>query len=526
MTHDFDPIRLEIFKHLLVSIAEEMGVALGRTAYSPNIKERLDYSCALFDREGNMVAQAAHIPVHLGAMPMSVQACLDALTFSPDDVAILNDPFHGGTHLPDITLITPIYDSADEPRLVGFAASRAHHADVGGMTPGSMPMSTELYQEGVIIPPLKLIEGGNLNQAVLSLILSNVRTPAEREGDLRAQIAANQKGHDRLLELVVKYGLPEVEAAMAALLSYAERMTRRLIADLPDGTYRFEDAMEDDGVSDDPAAIKVAITIDGDQAIIDFSDSSPQRRGSINAVYAITLSATYYCFRALMGLDIPSNSGCLIPLNVIAPEGLLVNARPPAAVAGGNVETSQRITDVVLGALAQACPDRIPAASQGTMNNITIGGWDPDRERPYAYYETIGGGMGARPTKDGASAIHVHMTNTLNTPVEALEFTYPFRVRRYQVRDGSGGEGKYRGGDGVIRELEILHDARLTLLTERRRLRPYGLAGGEAGSPGHNALWRAGEEIDLPAKTSLDVQAGDVVEIQTPGGGGHGSPPG
>jgi N-methylhydantoinase B len=331
MTHDFDPIRLEIFKHLLVSIAEEMGVALGRTAYSPNIKERLDYSCALFDREGNMVAQAAHIPVHLGAMPMSVQACLDALTFSPDDVAILNDPFHGGTHLPDITLITPIYDSADEPRLVGFAASRAHHADVGGMTPGSMPMSTELYQEGVIIPPLKLIEGGNLNQAVLSLILSNVRTPAEREGDLRAQIAANQKGHDRLLELVVKYGLPEVEAAMAALLSYAERMTRRLIADLPDGTYRFEDAMEDDGVSDDPVVIKVAITIDGDQAIIDFSDSSPQRRGSINAVYAITLSATYYCFRALMGLDIPSNSGCLIPLNVIAPEGLQAEtSKPPS----------------------------------------------------------------------------------------------------------------------------------------------------------------------------------------------------
>lgn len=525
MTFDFDPIRLEIFKHLLVSIAEEMGVALGRTAYSPNIKERLDYSCALFDREGNMVAQAAHIPVHLGAMPMSVQACLDALTFNPGDVAILNDPFHGGTHLPDITLVTPIYDSSDEPRLVGFAANRAHHADVGGMTPGSMPMSTELYQEGIIIPPLKLIEGGNLNQAALSLILSNVRTPAEREGDLRAQIAANQKGHDRLLELVAKYSLPEVEAAMAALLTYAERMTRRLIADLPDGTYRFEDAMEDDGVSDDSAVIKVEITIDGDQAIIDFSDSSPQRRGSINAVYAITLSATYYCFRALMGLDIPSNSGCLIPLNVIAPEGLLVNARPPAAVAGGNVETSQRITDVVLGALAQACPDRIPAASQGTMNNITIGGWDPDRERPYAYYETIGGGMGARPTKDGASAIHVHMTNTLNTPIEALEFTYPFRVRRYQVRDGSGGKGRYHGGDGVIRELEILHDARLTLLTERRRLRPYGLEGGEAGAPGHNVLWRAGQEIDLPAKISLDVHVGDVIEIQTPGGGGYGAPP-
>ena len=526
MTREFDPIRLEIFKHLLVSIAEEMGVALGRTAYSPNIKERLDYSCALFDREGNMVAQAAHIPVHLGAMPMSVQACLDTLTFAPGDVAILNDPFHGGTHLPDITLVTPIYEPGDAAQLVGFAASRAHHADVGGMSPGSMPMSTELYQEGVIIPPLKLIEGGVLNQALLSLILSNVRTPAEREGDLRAQIAANQKGHDRLLELIAKYGRPEMEDAMAALLDYAERMTRRLIEDLPEGTYRFEDAMEDDGVSDEPAPIRVAITIDGDEATIDFSESSPQRRGSINAVYAITLSATYYCFRALMGLDIPSNSGCLIPLNVIAPEGLLVNAHPSAAVAGGNVETSQRITDVVLGALAQACPDRIPAASQGTMNNITIGGWDPERQRPYAYYETIGGGMGARPTKDGASAIHVHMTNTLNTPVEALEFTYPFRVRRYQVRDESGGNGRYRGGDGVIRELEILHDAQLTLLTERRRRQPYGLGGGEPGMMGRNTLQRGDEEIELPGKTSLDVQAGDVVVIQTPGGGGFGTPPG
>jgi N-methylhydantoinase B len=522
MNDNFDPVRLEVFKHLLVSIAEEMGVALGRTAYSPNIKERRDYSCALFDAQGNMVAQAAHIPVHLGAMPMSVQACLQELEFAPGDVAILNDPYHGGTHLPDITLVTPIFKPGDAGHLVGFAASRAHHADVGGMTPGSMPPSTELFQEGVIIPPLKLIEDGRLNRALLNLILANVRTPSEREGDLRAQVAANQKGHDRLLELTDKYGQAEVHRAMAALLAYAERMTRNLLEELPDGVYHFEDAMEDDGVSDDPAAIKVAIQIDGDQATIDFTGSSPQRRGSINAVYAITLSATYYCFRCLMDMDIPSNSGCLVPLHVIAPVGSVVNARPPAAVAGGNVETSQRITDVVLGALAQARPDRIPAASQGTMNNITLGGWDPVRQRAFAYYETIGGGMGARPTKDGASAIHVHMTNTLNTPIEALEFAYPFRVRRYGIRDGSGGDGNFRGGDGVIRELEILHEARLTLLTERRRLQPYGLQGGSPGVPGRNTLLRDGETIELPAKASLDVLPGDVISLHTPGGGGFG----
>jgi len=519
----YDPIRLEVFKHLFASVAEEMGMVLRRTGYSPNIKERRDFSCALFDAEGRMIAQAAHIPVHLGSMPLSVQEGIRTLDFAPGDVVILNDPYHGGTHLPDITLITPIFVGEGAlQELFGFAANRAHHADIGGMTPGSMPLSQELYQEGVIIPPLKLVEGGRVNQGVLDLLLANVRTPEERAGDLRAQMAANHKGVERMRELVARYGREEVEHYMRGLLAYAERMTRRLIAELPDGTYRFRDYMDDDGVDPEPAEIAVAITIDGDEAVVDFTGTAPQRKGSINAVYAITLSATYYVFRSLIGLDIPSNSGCLAPITVIAPEGTLVNARPPAAVAGGNVETSQRIVDVLLGALAQACPDRVPAASQGTMNNLTIGGWDPERGRPYAYYETIGGGMGARPGKDGADAIHTHMTNTMNTPIEALEYAYPFRVRRYEIRRGSGGAGRYRGGDGIRRDIELLHDAQVTILSERRKFQPYGLAGGEPGRRGQNVLIRDGEERELPGKVNLTVGAGDVISIRTPGGGGWG----
>jgi N-methylhydantoinase B len=524
MTDIHDPIRLEIFKHLFSSVAEEMGMVLRRTGYSPNIKERRDFSCALFDSEGRMIAQAAHIPVHLGAMPVSVREAIQRLNFAPGDVAILNDPFHGGTHLPDITLITPIFvEEGDERRLFGFAANRAHHADVGGMVPGSMPLSQEIYQEGVIIPPLKLAEGGRVNQGLMDLFLANVRTPVERAGDLRAQMAANRKGVERMQALIAKYGREEVTHYMDGLLAYAERMTRRLIQELPDGVYRFRDRMDDDGVDPEPADITVAITIDGDEAVVDFTGTSPQRKGSINAVYAITLSATYYVFRALIGLDIPSNSGCLAPIQVIAPAGSLVNARPPAAVAGGNVETSQRITDVLLGALAQACPDRVPAASQGTMNNLTAGGWDPERQRAYAYYETIGGGMGARPDRDGADALHTHMTHTLTTPVEALEYAYPFLVRRYEIRRGSGGAGRFRGGDGIRRAIELLHDAQITILSERRVFQPYGLAGGEPGARGRNLLVRDGETEELPGKINLTVRAGDVISMRTPGGGGFGA---
>jgi N-methylhydantoinase B len=467
-----------------------------------------------------MIAQAAHIPVHLGSMPLSVAQALREISFDPGDVVILNDPFRGGTHLPDITLITPIY--LDDGTLFGFAANRAHHADVGGMTAGSMPIAQEIYQEGLIIPPLKLVQKGEINQAAWDLILANVRTPQERAGDLRAQLAANQRGAGRLIEMVNRYGVTEVSHYMRELLAYTERMTRRLLESLPDGTFTFTDALDDNGIDEGTVPITVSVTIAGDSATVDFTNSAVQQATGVNAVLAITLSAVYYLFRCLIGLDVPNNSGCLVPIRVIAPEGSVVNAQWPAPVAGGNVETSQRIVDALLGALAQACPERVPAASQGTMNNLTIGGWDPERGRSFAYYETIGGGMGARPDSDGPSAIHSHMTNTLNTPVEALEYAYPFRVLRYQVRRGTGGDGRYRGGDGIRRDIKVLCDAQVSLITERRRLAPYGLAGGEAGARGENVLIRDGIEDPLPGKGSVSLQKGDVLSIRTPGGGGYG----
>ena len=521
--HTDDPIRLEVYRHLLAAIPEEMGVVLRKSSYSPNIKERRDYSCALFDAQGSMIAQAAHIPVHLGSMPLSVAQALSEPKVQPlaeGDVIIVNDPFRGGTHLPDITLITPIFVGSDRP--YGFSASRAHHADVGGMTPGSMPVAREIYQEGLIIPPVKLVRGGEINEAVWDLILANVRTPDERAGDLRAQLAANRRGAARLTELVNHHGREQVSHYMERLLVYTERMTRRLLESLPDGSYQFADALDDNGLDDEPVPITVCVTIAGDTATVDFSGSAPQQPGSVNAVQAVTLSAVQYVFRCLIGLDVPNNSGCLAPIQVIAPEGTVVNASRPAPVAAGNVETSQRIVDVLLGALAQACPERVPAASQGTMNNLTIGGWDRERGRPFAYYETIGGGMGARPSANGASAVHSHMTNTLNTPVEALEYSYPLRVQWSQVRPGSGGAGRFRGGDGIRRDIEVLCDAEASLISERRRRAPYGLAGGEPGKRGKNILIREGIEQSLPGKGTISLQAGDVLSIRTPGGGGYG----
>jgi 5-oxoprolinase (ATP-hydrolysing) len=533
----YSPVRLEIFKHLLASIAEEMGVVLKKASYSPNIKERRDYSCAVFDRHGQMIAQAAHIPVHLGSMPLSVAAAVQTFStpaggLQEGDLIILNDPFRGGTHLPDITLVTPVFlpgpSEADGKELFGFVASRAHHADVGGMSAGSMPVAREIYQEGLVIPPLKLFERGQLNQAVMDLILANVRTPQERLGDLWAQIAANQRGATRLQEMALKYGAQEVSFYMEELLSYTERMTRRLLSDLPDGDYAFSDALDDDGISDDPVNIRVLVSIRGDEARVDFSGSAAQCKGSVNAVYAITLSAVFYVFRCLLGLDAPNNAGCLRPVEVVAPPGTVVNALAPAAVAAGNVETSQRIVDVLLGALAQACPERIPAASQGTMNNLTIGGQDarqPGAARPYTYYETVGGGMGARPNGPGPSALHSHMTNTLNTPVEALEYAYPLQVVCYEIRQGSGGSGKFHGGDGIRRDIQVLgqdSEAQVTLITDRRRGRPYGLAGGQAGQAGQNLLLRDGIETLLPGKGSVYLKGGDILSLRTPGGGGYG----
>lgn len=519
-----DAIQLEVFKHLFASVADEMGVRLQRSAFSPNIKERCDYSCAVFDTQGQLIAQAEHIPVHLGAMPLSVQACLKRMTFESGDVAIVNDPFEGGTHLPDITLVSPVFTEVNgHDQLLGFVANRAHHSDVGGMSPGSMPLSQELYQEGVIIPPLKLVSAGQRNQELWDFFLANVRTPMERAGDLYAQLAANRTGIERLQALVVRYGQEVVTENMEALLTYSERMTRRLIAVLPDGTYRFEDYLDDDGIDPDPIKIVVAITIQGEEVIVDFEGSAPQCRGSVNAVYAITLSATAYVLRCLLGLDIPGNSGCMMPVTVRAPEGSVVNAIRPAAVAAGNVETAQRIVDVLIGALAQACPDRVPAASQGTMNNVTIGGWDYERQRAFAYYETLGGGMGAGHQCDGANGVHSHMTNTLNTPVEALEYAYPFRITHYGLREGTGGAGVFHGGEGVTREIEFLHDAQVTILSDRRQTKPYGLSGGVAGATGRNVLIRNGVEEALPGKIQLDVRASDRLRIETPGGGGYGA---
>jgi len=518
-----DPIRTEIMKHRLVSVAEEMGARLQRAAFSPNIKERCDFSCAVFDASGNLVAQAAHIPVHLGAMPLSLQACLDTLTFVPGDVAMVNDPYRGGTHLPDITIVAPIFvTEKSELTLLGFVANRAHHADIGGMSAGSMPLSQEIFQEGLIIPPVKLMVEGKKNKDVWRLLMANVRTPKEREGDLQAQLAANYIGIERMQTFAERFGAQMLRGDMESLLLYSERMTRQLIGHLPNGSYRFEDAMDNDGFTEAPAVIRVAVSIFNDQVTVDFTGTDAQRAGSINAVYPVTLSAVAYVFRCVLGLDIPANSGCLRPIHIIASEGTLVNARRPAAVAAGNVETSQRIVDVLLGALAQVCPDRIPAASQGTMNNLTIGGWGERHGRPFAYYETIGGGMGAGPQSEGVSGRHSHMTNTLNTPVEALEYAYPFRIARYALREGSGGNGQHQGGDGLVRTYEFLQSAEITLLSDRRVTRPYSLEGGESGQPGRNRVKRSGVVKDVPGKCSFPVDAGDELSIETPGGGGYG----
>ncbi|HYR87115.1 MAG TPA: hydantoinase B/oxoprolinase family protein [Terriglobia bacterium] len=515
-----NPVRLEIFKSLFHAIAEEMGATLKRTAFSPNIKERRDYSCAIFDHRSDMLAQGDHMPVHLGSMPLSVKAAIENHRIGPGDIVILNDPYKGGTHLPDITLVSGVFS---RKKLIFYVACRAHHSDVGGMSPGSMPLAEEIYQEGLRIPPIKLMSGGKLNRDVWDLILSNVRTPQEREGDLAAMLGANRTGERRLMEVVEKYGWNEVSRYVTEILNYSERMTRHAISSIPDGTYEAEDFLDNDGITDRPIAIRVRIQIKGDRAEIDFSRSDPQVQGSVNAVYAITASAVFYVFRTLVGLLIPSNAGGMRPLRIIAPEGTIVNARPPAAVCGGNVETSQRIVDVLYKCLAAALPARIPAASQGTMNNFTFGGIDPRTQKPVAYYETVSGGMGARPTMDGLSGVHTHMTNSMNTPVEALEHAYPVRMIRYSLRPESGGRGKCRGGDGVIRELRFLTKAQITVLSDRRKFPPYGLNGGEPGQPGMNVLIRKdGRQEQLPSKFSAWVEAGDILSIQSPGGGGWG----
>ncbi len=527
-----DAAELEIFKNLFHSVAEEMGAALRRSSFSPNIKERRDYSCAVFDGRGRVVAMGDHMPVHLGSMPMSVRAAIDALELGPGDIAMLNDPFAGGTHLPDVTLVAPVYVGSAEARSDGttplfYVANRAHHSDIGGTQPASMGLSQEIYQEGLRIPPVLVVRNGRIERDVMALLLANVRTPREREGDLTAQIAACRLGERRLTEMAGKYGAAKCSFYLVALERYAARLMREALRQIPDGTYIAEDCLDDDGFIDQPVRLRVAIRLRGGRAVVDFAGSAPQCCGSVNAVMAITQSAVFYVFRCLLGEDVPASAGLMEPVEVRVPQGSVVNARPPAAVAAGNVETSQRIVDVLLRALARALPERIPAASSGTMNNISFGGLDPRTGQPFAYYETIAGGMGARPTADGISGVHTHMTNSLNTPIEALESILPVRVRTYSLRQGSGGAGRHRGGDGIVREIEFLTEVRGSILSDRRRFGPYGLAGGKAGRPGKNILVLPGtrkQQLILPSKSTFDAPAGSILRIESPGGGGWGKP--
>ena len=526
MRTNVDAVELAIFQSAVHSIAEEMGAALKRTALSPNIKERRDYSCAVFDGRRRVIAMGDHMPVHLGSMPMSVQAAVEAIELGPGDIAILNDPYAGGTHLPDITMVLPVFVAGREGPAF-YVCNRAHHADVGGANPGSMGPAREIFQEGIRIPPVRIVRGGSIDREVLALILLNVRTPREREGDLNAQLGACRVGESRMLELAAKFGMERIDALIEELLDYSERLVRAELRTMPRGEFAAEDWLDDDGVTDVPCRISVRLTIDPDAGamITDFAGSSPQVVGSVNAVKAITLSACFYVLRCLLREDAPATAGILRPLTHKTPQGSIVDAVAPAPVAGGNVETSQRIVDVLMRALAKAVPERVPAASAGTMSNLAIGGVDPRTGEAFTYYETTAGGMGARAGLDGISGVQTHMTNSLNTPIEALEFAYPFRVRRYGYRDGSGGDGEFRGGDGLVREIELLADARGTLLADRRKRGPYGLQGGAEGAAGRASIVCAesGEEIELAGKCEFSLRKGDTLRIETPGGGGWGA---
>jgi N-methylhydantoinase B/oxoprolinase/acetone carboxylase alpha subunit len=506
-----DPAALRILIGRLTGVADEMGAVLRRAAFSPSIKERADCSAALFTPAGELLAQAEHIPVHLGSMPASVQAALGALgdRVRPGDQIIVNDPFAGGTHLNDITLVAPCF--TDAGRLVGWAANRAHHADVGGMAPGSIPPeATEVYQEGLRIPPVLL------TPEVEAVLFANSRTGAERRGDLDAQRGANQVGVERLRRLA--------DEPLDEVVAYGERRMRAALADLPDGTWTFGDTLDSTGAGPDhrrPARITLELTIDGDTATFDFTGTDEQRPGNVNAVEAVTVSAVAFALRSATDPTIPANGGAMRPVTIVAPPGTVVAARPPAAVGAGNVEVSQRVADVCFGAFAQACPGRVAAAGQGTMNNLLIGG------DGWVYYETIAGGQGARPHRQGMSGVHTGMTNTKNTPVEALERAFPMRVRRYRLRHGSGGTGEAAGGEGIERDLELLEDCTVSLITERRDSRPWGLAGGGPGDPGENWLLPGGDEAHaerLPDKCTVRLRAGDILRMLTPGGGGWGPP--
>ena len=520
-----DPVTTEIIRSALVYASEEMGIAVRNSAYSPNIKERLDHSCALFDSKARLIAQAEHIPVHLGSLPWGLRRTLEVIDrerggVSPDEMWVVNDPYISGTHLNDVTVIRPIFF---QDELIGYAANKAHHTDVGGMAPGSMSADApDLFAEGLVVPPMRLVENNRDVGETLALFRSNSRTPGARSGDLRAQTAGNYTGERRFIELFERYGRQLVEAAIERILNESEAQMRAALGRLGAGVFEASDTLEDrEGAPS--IRIVLRLTLEGGEARLDYSGTSPQLPYPMNAVYGVTLSGVYYALRALTDPALSMNEGCFRPVRVDVPAGTLLNPLRPAPVSGGNVETSTRNADVVLAALAKAAPDRIPAQSGGTMSNVMIGGTRRDGS-PWAFYETNGCGMGARPTAHGLSGIQCHMTNTLNTPIEAIERDYPLRIRRYEFADRTGGAGRFHGGDGLVRALELTEgSARVSLLAERHSVAPCGAKGGANGVPGRHTLRRRdGSEELLPAKTTIGLQPGETVIVQTPGGGGYG----
>lgn len=510
-----NPIQLKLFASRVTAICDEMGLVLRRTAFSPNIKDRLDFSCALFDSRGELFAQAAHIPVHLGSMAYAMQGIVGDRDWGPGDMLVLNDPFLGGTHLPDVTVIAPVFCVDDGP-LLGFVANRAHHANIGCDTPGSMPVSTSLDEEGIIIPPTWLLRGGVLQKHGLAL---PDMVGDSLSGDFSAQVGSNQIGVARLQELVAKLGTAAYTQGIDNLNTYADRITAQVIGDLKPGSYHFADYLDDDGCGSTEIRLAVNMQISRDRIVLDFSDSAAQVPGNLNCPESVVAAASYYCIRCLLPDEAPACAGLFRRVEIKTRKASIINAERPAAVAAGNVETSTRLVDVVFGALAQALPERIPAASQGTMNNIAMGQVALAGRKRWDYYETLAGGLGGGPRYAGLDGVHSHMTNTLNTPIESLEMHYPLRVTHYGLRRDSGGAGQHRGGDGIVREYEFLAPAQVSLLTERRIGAPWGLGGGESGVVGRNTL----NGVALPGKCELEVTAGDRLRIETPGGGGWGA---
>ncbi len=509
-----NPIELSLFSSRIEAICDEMGVVLQRSAFSTNIKDRLDFSCAIFDVKGELAAQAAHIPVHLGSMAYAMADIVSALTWQQGDMVVVNDPFLGGTHLPDITVIAPLFI---QDELVAFIANRAHHANIGGCSPGSMPISQCLEEEGVVIPPTYLMRRGVVDQAFMDTLIEKTGGGIGFEGDFTAQMSANHTGNKRLSLLIEQMGLEKYRQGLSALNDYAEKLVSSVIDTFPDGEYSFCDYLDDDGLGHYDLPIQAKVTINATKVHVDFTGTAPQTKGNVNAPLSVAAAAVFYVFRCLMPPQTPATAGAFRPITIEAPVGSLLNAQRPAAVAAGNVETSTRVVDVICGALAQAIPDKIPAASHGTMNNLAMGSIEGSR---WDYYETMGGGMGAGAHGGGLSAVQTHMTNTLNTPIEVLEINYPVRVNQYSIRYGSGGRGLKNGGDGLIREYQFLSPTDVTLLTERRRHQPWGL---NQGLPAKCGINRLNGKV-LPPKASFKAKVGDVLTIETPGGGGYGRP--